>query len=55
MKSITAEKLGLAHEPVAILWSNTLPEGALRIKPHGQSLHYALFCAGGDKGKNGGL
>ncbi len=51
MKSITAEKLGLAHEPVAILWSNTLPEGALRIKPHGQSCIMPFFAQVATKGK----
>ena len=33
MKSIIAQKAGLAYEPVAILWSNTKPEGALQPKP----------------------
>ena len=52
MKSITAEKLGLAHEPVAVLWSNTKPEGALQIKPHGQTCIMPLFCTGGNEGKD---
>jgi hypothetical protein len=34
MKSIVAQKAGLTYEPVAILWSNTKPEGALQPKPH---------------------
>ena len=34
MKSIVAQKAGLCYEPVAILWSNTKPEGALQPKPH---------------------
>lgn len=34
MKSIVAQKAGLRYEPVAILWSNTKPEGALQPKPH---------------------
>lgn len=33
MKSIIAQKAGLRYEPVAILWSNTKPEGALQPKP----------------------
>jgi uncharacterized protein (DUF169 family) len=51
MKSITAEKLRLAHEPVAILWSNTKPEGALQIKPHGQSCIMPFFAQVATKGK----
>jgi len=34
MKSIVAEKAGLKYEPVALLWSNTKPEGAIQPKPH---------------------
>jgi hypothetical protein len=44
MKSITAKKLGLDHEPVAILWSNTKPEGALQIKPRGQTCIMPFFA-----------
>lgn len=33
MKSIVAQKAGLCYEPVALLWSNTKPEGALQPKP----------------------
>lgn len=33
MKSIVAQKVGLRYEPVALLWSNTKPEGALQPKP----------------------
>ena len=51
MKSITAEKLGLAHEPVAVLWSNTKPEGALQIKPHGQTCIMPYFAQVATKGK----
>jgi hypothetical protein len=43
MKSIIAKKLGLDHEPVAILWSNTKPGGALQIKPHGQTCIMPFF------------
>jgi uncharacterized protein (DUF169 family) len=51
MKSITAEKLGLAYEPVALLWSNTKPEGALQIKPHGQTCIMPYFAQVATKGK----
>jgi uncharacterized protein (DUF169 family) len=51
MKSITAEKLGLAYEPVAILWSNTKPQGALQIKPHGQTCIMPFFAQVATKGK----
>lgn len=51
MKSLTAEKAGLAYEPVAILWSNTFPEGSLRIKPHGQTCIMPFFAQVATKGK----
>lgn len=51
MKSITAEKLGLANEPVAILWSNIRPEEALQIKPHGQTCIMPFFAQVATKGK----
>jgi len=44
MKSITAGKLRLDYEPVAILWSDTKPEGALRIKPHAQTCIMPFFA-----------
>ena len=51
MKSITAEKLRLDHEPVAILWSNTKPDGALQIKPHGQTCIMPYFAQVATKGR----
>lgn len=51
MKSITAVKLGLDHEPVAILWSNMKPDGALQIKPHGQTCIMPFFAQVAMKGK----
>ena len=51
MKSITADKLRLDHEPVAILWSNTKPGGALQIKPHGQTCIMPFFAQVAMKGK----
>jgi uncharacterized protein (DUF169 family) len=51
MKSITAKKLRLDHEPVAILRSNTKPEGALQIKPHGHSCIMPFFAQVAMKGK----
>jgi uncharacterized protein (DUF169 family) len=51
MKSITAEKLRLEYEPVTILWSNTKPEGALQIKPHGQTCIMPYFAQVATKGK----
>ncbi|MFA6225966.1 MAG: DUF169 domain-containing protein [Methanoregula sp.] len=51
MKSITAEKLRLDYEPVAVLWSNTKPEGALQIKPHGQTCIMPFFAQVATKGK----
>lgn len=51
MKSITAEKLKLNYDPVAILWSNTKPEGALQIKPHAQTCIMPFFAQVVTKGK----
>ena len=51
MKSITAEKLRLEYEPVAILWSNTRPDGALQIKPHGQTCIMPYFAQVATKGR----
>jgi len=51
MKSITAEKLRLDYEPVAILWSNTKPDGALQIKPHGQTCIMPYFAQVATKGR----
>ncbi len=33
MRSLIAEKLGLEHEPVALLWSDERPAGAVQFKP----------------------
>jgi len=51
MKSITAEKLRLTYEPVAILWSNRKPDGALQLKPHAHSCIMYLFTQVVTKGK----
>lgn len=51
MKSSIADKLRLDHEPVAILWSNTKPDGALQIKPHGFGCIMPLFAHVAMKGK----
>ena len=51
MKSITAEKLRLDHKPVAILWCNIKPGGALQIKPHGQTCIMPFFAQVATKGK----
>jgi uncharacterized protein (DUF169 family) len=51
MKSITAEKLRLDYDPVAILWSNTKPEGALQIKQGIQTCIMPFFAQVATKGK----
>lgn len=51
VKSSIADKLRLDHEPVAILWSNTKPDGALQIKPHGFGCIMPLFAHVAMKGK----
>ncbi|HXX54477.1 MAG TPA: DUF169 domain-containing protein, partial [Methanoregula sp.] len=44
MRSITAEKLNLAYDPVAVLWTDAKPEGALQIKPHGHGCIMPFFA-----------
>jgi uncharacterized protein (DUF169 family) len=51
MKSITAEKLRLEYEPVAILWSDLKPEGALQIKPGAQTCIMPFFAQVVTRGK----
>jgi uncharacterized protein (DUF169 family) len=51
MKSITAEKLRLTYEPVAILWSDRKPDGALQLKPHAHSCIMYLFAQVVTKGR----
>jgi Uncharacterised ArCR, COG2043. len=51
MKSVTAEKLRLDHEPVAILWSDEKPEGALQIKSQGVVCIMPLFAHVVKRGK----
>jgi len=51
MKSIAAEKLRLAHEPVAILWTDTKPGGALQIRPHGHGCIMNFFAQVATRGK----
>jgi len=51
MKSTIAEKLRLDYEPVAILWSNIKPEGALQMKPHAQTCIMPFFAQVVAKGK----
>ncbi|MGD1004975.1 MAG: DUF169 domain-containing protein [Methanoregulaceae archaeon] len=51
MESITAEKLHLDFQPVAILWSNTKPAGALQLKLHAQSCIMYLFAQVVTKGR----
>lgn len=51
MRSITAEKARLAFKPVAILWSNTKPDGALRIKPGARTCIMPFFAQVLTKGR----
>lgn len=51
MKSLTAEKLRLTYEPMAIVWSDTKPEGALQLKPGAHSCIMYLFAQVVTKGK----
>ncbi|ACL17756.1 DUF169 domain-containing protein [Methanosphaerula palustris] len=51
MKSITAERLRPDFEPVALLWSDTKPDGALQIKPHAQTCIMPFFAQVVTKGK----
>ena len=51
MRSIVAEKANLAYKPVAILWSDMRPEGALQIKPGAQTCIMPFFAQVLTKGK----
>jgi len=51
MRSTVAQKAGLRYEPVAILWSNTKPEGALQVRPHVQACTIPFFAQVAVKGK----
>lgn len=51
MKSRIAETLELKFEPVAILWSNCLPEGALQFKGVGAGCIISMFAMVAAKGK----
>jgi uncharacterized protein (DUF169 family) len=51
MKSITAKKARLAFKPVAILWSDTKPKGALQIKPGARTCIMPFFAQVLTKGR----
>lgn len=51
MKSKIAEVLRLKFEPVAILWSDNLPEGALQFKGVGAGCIISMFAMAAAKGK----
>jgi uncharacterized protein (DUF169 family) len=51
MKSITARKARLAFKPVAILWSDTKPKGALQIKPGARTCIMPFFAQVLTKGR----
>jgi len=51
MKSKIAETLRLKFEPVAILWSDCLPEGALQFKGVGAGCIMSMFAQAAAKGK----
>lgn len=51
MRSIIAEKAHLTYKPVAVLWSDTKPEGALQIKPGAQTCIMPFFAQVLTRGK----
>ncbi len=51
MNSKVAEALGLKNNPVAILWSDTAPEGALHFKPGRWGCVVSMFATVATKGK----
>ncbi len=51
MKSKIAETLRLKFEPVAILWSDCLPEGSLQFKGVGAGCIMSMFAQAAAKGK----
>lgn len=51
MKSKIARALGLRFEPVAILWTDEKPEGALGFKGRGQGCVMVLFAQAASRGR----
>jgi hypothetical protein len=51
MRTETGEAIGLETAPVALLWSDTEPEGALRFKPGGWGCVVSLFAAAAARGR----
>ena len=51
MRTQTGEAIGLDTAPVALLWSDTEPGGALRFKPGGWGCAVSLFAAVAAKGR----
>jgi hypothetical protein len=51
MDSKIAEAIGLKNNPVAIIWSDTAPEGALHFRPGRWGCVVSLFAAVATKGR----
>ncbi len=51
MKTRTGEALGLENQAVALLWSDTAPEDAVRFKPGRFGCVVSLFAAAAAKGR----
>lgn len=51
MRSRLVEKLGMKLQPVAILWSEQKPEGAVQFKPQARSCVMFLYAQTAKKGK----
>jgi len=51
MQTLTGEAIGLETAPVALLWSDSEPEGALRFKPGRWGCVVSLFAAAAAKGR----
>ncbi len=53
MKSMVAEAVELVHQPVAVIWSDKSPEGAVRFRPAHWGCVVSLFAAAAVQGRSG--
>lgn len=53
MKSITAQAIGLETQPVALIWTDEPPEGAIQFKPDRWGCVVTLFANAAARGRAG--